>query len=108
MSDTDKDELVKTLYYNELGCQSILHLFKEAKKINKDITLAYVRSWYNYINETKPQLKGTNSYIAPQPNWEYQVDLFFLPEQPTPNLGLAMIAIYTKYAAVVPLKSKQP
>ena len=42
MSDKDKDELLKNLYYNELGYQSISHLFKEAKNINKDIALAYV------------------------------------------------------------------
>ena len=40
--------------------------------------------------------------------WEYQGDLFFSPEQPPPNIGLAMIDIYTKYAAVAPLKSKLP
>ena len=104
----NKDELLKNLYYHELGYQSISHLFKDAKKIDNNITLAYVKDWYNYFNETKKQLRGQNSYIAPQPYWEYQVDLFFLPEQPAPNIGLAMIDIYTKYAAVVPLKSKQP
>jgi hypothetical protein len=43
MSERDKDELLKQLYYTELGYQSISHLFKEAKKLNKDIALAYVR-----------------------------------------------------------------
>ena len=108
MSDKDKDELLKNLYYNELGYQSISRLFKEAKKIDETITLAYVKDWYNYFNQRKTQLRGQNSYIAPSPYWEYQVDLFFLPDQPTPNIGLAMIDIYTKYAAVVPLDSKQP
>ena len=36
------------------------------------------------------------------------MDLFLLPEQPTPHIGLAMIDIYTKYSVVVPLDSKQP
>ena len=53
MSDKDKDELLKHLYYNELWYQSISQLFREAKKINKDITLAYVRDWYNYFNQRK-------------------------------------------------------
>ena len=64
MSDTDKDELLKNLYYNELGYQSISHLFKEAKKINKDITLAYVKDWYNYFNATKKQLRGKQLYCS--------------------------------------------
>ena len=107
MSNTNVDELLKNLYYHELGYQSISRLFKEAKKIYTPITLAYVKDWYNYFNERRTQLRGRNSYIAPRSYWEYQVDLFFLPEQPTPHIGLAMIDIYTKYAVVVPLDSKQ-
>ena len=80
---------------------------KEATKIDETITSAYVKDWYNYFNQRRTQLRGQNSYIAPNPYWEYQVDLFFLPEQPAPNIGLAMIDIYTKYAAVVPLNSKK-
>ena len=108
MSTKNKDELLKNLYYHELGYQSISRLFKEAKTIDGNITLAYVKDWYNYFNKRKTQLRGQNSYIAPSPCWEYQVDLFFLFEQPAPNIGLAMIDIYTKYAAVAPLVSKQP
>ena len=52
---------------------------KEAKKIYETITLAYVKDWYNYFNQRKTQLRGQNSYIAPRPYWEYQVDLFFYP-----------------------------
>jgi hypothetical protein len=108
MSNKNKDELLKNLYYHELGYQSISRLFKEAKKIDETITLAYVKDWYNYFSQRKTQLRGQNNHIAPRPYWEYQVDLFFLPEQPAPNIGLAMIDIYTKYAAIVPLDSKQP
>ena len=108
MSNKNKDELLKNLYYHELGYQSISHLFKEAKKIDNNITLAYVKDWYTYFNERRTQLRGQNSYIAPRSYWEYPVDLFFLPEQPAPNIGLAMIDIYTKYSAVVPIDSKQP
>ena len=53
-------------------------------------------------------MKGSNSYIAPDPYFEYQLDLFFVPDQPTPNIGLACIDIFTKYAVVVPLENKQP
>ena len=53
-------------------------------------------------------MKGSNSYIAPDPYFEYQLDLFFVPDQPTPNIGLACIDIFTKYAVVVPIDNKQP
>ena len=108
MSNKNKEELLKSLYYHELGYQSISRLFIEAKKIDETITLAYVKDSYNYFNQRNTQLRGQNNYIAPRPYWEYQVDLFFIPGFATPNIGLAMIDIYTKYAAVVPLDSKQP
>ena len=52
-------------------------------------------------------MKGSNRYIAPDPHVEYQLD-FFLPDQPTPNIGSACIDIFTKYAVVVPIDNKQP
>ena len=33
---------------------------------------------------------------------------YFLPDQPTPNIGLACIDIFTKYAVVVPIDYKKP
>ena len=53
MSTKNKDELLKNLYYHELGYQSISRLFKEAKKIDETITLAYVKDWYIYFNQRK-------------------------------------------------------
>ena len=105
---SDKDKILKDLYYNESGYQSINNLYKEAKEKDKTITLNYVKGWYKHFNEPKTQLKGSNSYIAPDPYFEYQLDLFFVPDQPTPNIGLACIDIFTKYAVVVPLENKQP
>ena len=104
---SDKDSLLKRLYYNELGYQSINNLYKEAKKEDNNMTLNYVRDWYQHFKTIKTQLKGQNSFIAPEPYYEYQIDLFFLTDQPKPNIGLACIDIFTKYAVVVPLNSKQ-
>ena len=104
---SEKDSLLKKLYYNELGYQSINNLYKEAKKEDNTMTLNYVRDWYQHFKTIKTQLKGQNSFIAPEPYYEYQLDLFFLTDQPKPNIGLACIDIFTKYAVVVPLNSKQ-
>ena len=104
---SDKDSLFKRLYYNELGYQSNNNLYKEAKKEDNSMTLNYVRDWYQHFKTIKTQLKGQNSFIAPEPYYEYQIDLFFLTDQPKPNIGLACIDIFTKYAVVVPLNSKQ-
>ena len=80
---------------------------RRLKEKDNTITLNYVKGWYNHFNGPKTQLKGTNSYIAPDPYFEYQIDLF-LPDQPTPNIGIACIDIFTKYAVVVPIDNKQP
>ena len=104
---SDKDKLLKQLYVQEEGYQSISNLYKEAKAKDKTTTLSYVKDWYNHFKQPKTQLKGTNSYIAPKPLYEYQIDLFFLPDQPKPNIGLACIDIFTKYAVVIPISSKQ-
>ena len=48
------------------------------KRLKKDktITLNYVKGWYKHFNEPKTQLKGSNSFIAPDPYFEYQIDIF--------------------------------
>ena len=74
---SEKDSLLKKLYYNELGYQSINNLYKEAKKEDNTMTLNYVRDWYQHFKTIKTQLKGQNSFIALEPYYEYQIDLFF-------------------------------
>jgi len=50
---------------------------RRLKKKDKT-SLMYVKGWYKNFNEPSTQLKGSNSYIAPDPYFEYQLDLFFL------------------------------
>ena len=49
------------------------------------------------------------SYVAHYAYQEYQMDLFFMPESDGEeyNTGLLLIDIFTKFATVVPVKSKQ-
>ena len=50
---SDKDKILKDLYYNESGYQSINNLYKEAKEKDKSIAFNYVKGWYNHFNEPK-------------------------------------------------------
>ena len=52
---SDKDKILKDLYYNELGYQSINNLYKEAKEKDNTITSNYVKGWYKHFNEPKTQ-----------------------------------------------------
>ena len=42
-------------------------LYKEANKEDNTITLNYARAWYQHFETIKTQLKGQNSFIAPEP-----------------------------------------
>ena len=42
---SDKDKILKDLYYNETCYQSINNLYKEAKEKDTTITLNYVKGW---------------------------------------------------------------
>jgi len=47
--------------------------------------------------------------VAPHANYEYQIDLFFITDLDNQKykIGMACIDIFSKYAVVVPIKSKQ-
>ena len=57
----------------------------------------------------KKQLRGYNSFVAPEANYEYQIDLMFFSDLKNQNfkVGMACIDIFSKYAVVVAIKSKQ-
>ena len=61
--------------------------------------------------EIKKKARGTNSFLAPQNDNTYQIDLFFTstgdiePKQKF-RVGLVCIDVLSKYAVVVPIKSK--
>ncbi len=104
----DKHELLNELYYDPSGFQAQQRLCKDAKKQNNAITMKDVKEWYaNNIEKTR--YYGSNSFIAPHGNYEYQIDLFFITdlENQTYKTGMACIDIFSKYATTVPIKSKQ-
>ena len=67
---SDKDKILKDLYYNESVINLSNNSYREAKEKDNTITLNYAKCWYKHFNEPKTQLKGSNSYIAPDPYFE--------------------------------------
>ena len=61
MSENPKEDIIEKAYKEFFG--SITDTFKEARKLDKSITLADVKTWFNnrFARKTK-QLQ--NSYIA--------------------------------------------
>ena len=71
------DLLLKKLYYDPSGFQSQQRLYQEAKQIDKTIKINEVKEWYEKnVNKTR-YYGGKKSFVAPHPNYEYQIDLFF-------------------------------
>jgi hypothetical protein len=111
MSSTHEshDKIINKIYYDPAGYGSITSTFKEALQQDKTITLNYVKQWFKSNLETTKQVKGSNSFVAPYPYYEYQLDLMFFADLKNQKFeqGMLCIDIFTKYAAVVPIKSKK-
>jgi hypothetical protein len=76
----DRDAIINAAYYGKQGYGSIANTYKEAHGKDPAITLAYVQGWFrsNVLNVKHAQ--GMNSFVAPHPGYEYQMDLFFLAD----------------------------
>ena len=109
---SDKNKIISDIYFDRSGFGSQATTFKDAKAKDKSITLADVKAWFEKNLDRKRPMSGFNSFIAPYAYYEYQIDLFFITNNDLKNqkfrIGLVMIDIFSKFAVVVPIKSKQP
>ena len=72
-----------------------------------------VKEFFRKNVDEKRKPRGENSFVAPPPYSEYQLDLFFISpndveSQQKFRVGFVFLDIFTKYAVVIPIKSKQP
>ena len=104
-----KDETIAKIYYDPAGYGSNIATLKEAKEIDKTITLEDIKEWKAKNLERKTQLKGYNSFVASRPYQEYQMDLMFFSDLKDPDYaqGLLMINIFNILLTVIPVKTKQ-
>ena len=109
---SEKDKIISEVYYDQAGFGSIATTYKDAKKKDASITMQDVKEWFQENVERKKQLSGYNSFIAPDTNFEYQLDLFFISKNDLDNqkyrIGLLLIDVFSRKAVVVPIASKQP
>ena len=58
--------------------------------------------------EQKKQIRGKNTFIAPEPFYEFQMDLFFINdlENQKFRVGVIMIDVFSRFMQVAPIKSK--
>jgi len=106
-----KDDIISKIYFDEAGYCCIKTTLEDARKKDKTITYNDVKKWYENNIERKKQLKGFNSYVANEPKFEYQMDLFFISKKEFPNEsyigGVLCIDIFTKFITIIPIKKKE-
>ena len=115
MSEESKDATIKKIYEHPItGYGSINDTLKQASKINPSIKVADVRDYLNKLKhrQTQFQYKKHNSFVSPHPLFEIEIDLVDLTAKAEENDGLRYgfvgIDNFTKYAWVVPMKTKKP
>ena len=74
---SDKNKIASEIYYDRAGFGSIATTYKDAKKKDASITMQDVKEWFQENVERKKQLSGYNSFIAPNADFEYQLDFVF-------------------------------
>jgi hypothetical protein len=107
-SDEEQDKIINNLYNDPVGYGSVQNTNTEARVKDKTITIKDVQSWFsNNVSKTR-QPNGSNSFVAPGPYYEYQMDLLFINDLKKQKFksGLVCIDVFTKFAMVLPLQGK--
>ena len=108
-----KQEIIANIYYDKSGFSSKATTLKDAREKDKNITMKDVEEFFRKNVEIKKKPRGQNSFVAPYNNHTYQLDLFFISSEDIETTqkfraGLVLIDVLSKYAVVVPIKSKTP
>ena len=112
MSDNNKMDIIKKIYFDRSGFGSKAVTLKDAREKDKTITMKDVDDFFRKNVDTKKKQRGMNSFVAPHNNHTYQIDLFFISKDDIEakqkfRAGLVLIDVLSKYAVVVPIKSKE-
>ena len=108
MGDNKKNSIINDVYYDRAGFGSKKQTLKDAREKDKTITMADIDNFFRENVEQKKQIRGRNTFIAPEPFYEFQFDLFFINDLQNQkfNVGAIMIDVFSRFMAVVPIKNK--
>ena len=109
---SDKQKIINDIYFDRSGYGSKATTLKDARQKDKSITMDDVNDFCRKNVEIKRKPRGTNSFVAPHNNHTYQIDLFFISKDDIETTqkvraGLVCIDVLSKFAVVVPIKSKE-
>ena len=77
MTRLEKEKVLERIYYDvDEGFGSARDLYEKARKVDVGITLDMVSTWMRaQPNKQTRNYKNYNSYTAPFPKYEFQIDL---------------------------------
>ena len=108
---SSKQDIISKIYYDRAGFGSKQNTLKDAREKDKSITKEDVEEFFKKNVEVKRKPRGYNSFTAPHNNYSYQIDLFFISKKDLKvkqkfRAGLVCIDVLSKYAVVVPVRTK--
>ena len=109
MSENNKkDDIINAIYFDRSGFGSKKQTLKDAREKDKSITMADIDNFFKENVEQKKQIRGRNTFIAPEPFYEFQMDLFFINdlENQKFRVGVIMIDVFSRFMQVAPIKNK--
>ena len=117
MTRLEKEKVLENIYYDvEEGFGSVRDLYEKARKVDAGITLDMVSTWMRaQPNKKTRNYKNYNSYAAPFPKYEFQIDLMDVTSllrdvgseiKSQLRYGLVCIDIFSKKCHIVPIENK--
>jgi len=111
----NKNKVIEDVYNHPIiGFGSTLSTWKQAKSINKDITLDDVKKYLSSLEskQIKFKYKGYNSFIAKDFLEQIQLDIADFTKNAEQNDGfryaLVGVDVFSRYGWAVPMRTKQP
>ena len=117
MTRLEKEKVLERIYYDvEEGFGSVRDLYEKARKVDVGITLDMVSTWMRaQPNKQTRNYKNYNSYAAPFPKYEFQIDLMDVSSllrdvgseiKGQLRYGLVCIDIFSNKCHIVPIEKK--
>ena len=117
MTKSEKEKVLERIYYDaEDGFGSVRGLYEKARKVDVGVTLDMVSTWMRaQPNKQTRNYKNYNSYAAPFPKYEFQIDLMDVTSllrdvgselRNKLRYGLICIDIFSKKCHIVPIENK--
>ena len=117
MTRLEKEMVLERIYYDvDEGFASVRDLYEKARKVDVGITLDMVSTWMRaQPNKQTRNYKNYNSYAAPFPKYEFQIDLMDVTSllrdvgseiKSQLRYGLLCMDIFSKKCHIVPVENK--